>query len=448
MWREASSSGRSVMMGGLLSVPGRRRPLGPEPGLSGGRPVAVRRVADAKEGARGGTMGSPTRTRSSCGASPPPPSRPRDRERLSSVPGRRRPSGPEPGCARREPRCRCWRVADAKEGARGGNHGFPHGSWGSRRRATRPRPRSSPTTDACSRPWCRRRRSCTRASAGSSPRSPRGATSSSSRRSSETRSTAAGESLDRRRPDRRHAGPGPRRRPARRRVGGQGDRLVPAAAAGRGRPPRRAPRLAVSRAGPVEPPFTCLLASGGHTLLLAVRRARPFRAARHDARRRRGRGVRQGRPAARSRLSGRPAIDALARDGDPDAFAFPRRDVRRARLLLLGAQDRAPVHGSRPRGRGGRSAARPISQRATSTRSSARSSGVCDAAAEQTGLERIAVVGGVAANSSLRAALPDAAFAPLALCTDNAAMIASAARFVEPLPYPRYLELDAYASVA
>src|SRR5262249_36528362 len=70
------------------------------------------------------------------------------------------------------------------------------------------------------------------------------------------------------------------------------------------------------------------------------------------------------------------------------------------------------------------------------------------AAVERTGLERTAVVGGVAANSELRAVLPDAAFAPLALCTDNAAMIASCARFVEPLPYPRYLDLDAYASVA
>ena len=35
--------------------------------------------------------------------------------------------------------------------------------------------------------------------------------------------------------------------------------------------------------------------------------------------------------------------------------------------------------------------------------------------------------------------------APLALCTDNAAMIASAARYVEPVPYPEYLSLDARA---
>ena len=69
------------------------------------------------------------------------------------------------------------------------------------------------------------------------------------------------------------------------------------------------------------------------------------------------------------------------------------------------------------------------------------------AAAESTGFSRVAVVGGVAANSELRATLPDARFVPLELCTDNAAMIASCARFVEPLLPPRYLALDAYASL-
>ena len=46
----------------------------------------------------------------------------------------------------------------------------------------------------------------------------------------------------------------------------------------------------------------------------------------------------------------------------------------------------------------------------------------------------VAIVGGVAANSELRAALPGAVAAPLALCTDNAAMIASAARFTARRP--------------
>ena len=67
-------------------------------------------------------------------------------------------------------------------------------------------------------------------------------------------------------------------------------------------------------------------------------------------------------------------------------------------------------------------------------------------AAEQTASRQVAIVGGVAANSALRTALPEAAAAPLALCTDNAAMIASAARWTEPVPYPKYLALDAYAS--
>ena len=62
---------------------------------------------------------------------------------------------------------------------------------------------------------------------------------------------------------------------------------------------------------------------------------------------------------------------------------------------------------------------------------------------EATGADRVAVVGGVAANSELRASLPDAALAPLPLCTDNAAMIASAARYTDPVPYPEYLSLDA-----
>jgi N6-L-threonylcarbamoyladenine synthase len=69
-------------------------------------------------------------------------------------------------------------------------------------------------------------------------------------------------------------------------------------------------------------------------------------------------------------------------------------------------------------------------------------------AAAEIGADTIAVVGGVAANSELRAALPDAVLAPLALCTDNAVMIASAARFTDPVPYPGYLALDAYASSA
>ncbi len=62
---------------------------------------------------------------------------------------------------------------------------------------------------------------------------------------------------------------------------------------------------------------------------------------------------------------------------------------------------------------------------------------------------RLAIGGGVAANRLLRSRAEALGVPvhvpPPALCTDNAAMIASAARWVRPLPYPDYLPLDAYA---
>ncbi len=66
---------------------------------------------------------------------------------------------------------------------------------------------------------------------------------------------------------------------------------------------------------------------------------------------------------------------------------------------------------------------------------------------------RVALGGGVAANSELRAAAGELCadlgvelhVPPPELCTDNAAMIAAAARFTEPLAYPEYLALDAAA---
>ena len=61
-------------------------------------------------------------------------------------------------------------------------------------------------------------------------------------------------------------------------------------------------------------------------------------------------------------------------------------------------------------------------------------------------LENVLKASGEIANSELRASLPEAAFAPLPLCTDNAAMIASAARYVETIASPEYLSLDAYAA--
>ena len=71
-------------------------------------------------------------------------------------------------------------------------------------------------------------------------------------------------------------------------------------------------------------------------------------------------------------------------------------------------------------------------------------------ALKTSGLDRVAIGGGVAANRLLRERVAslgvEVHVPPHALCTDNAAMIAAAARWVEPVPFPAYLELDAYAT--
>jgi N6-L-threonylcarbamoyladenine synthase len=72
------------------------------------------------------------------------------------------------------------------------------------------------------------------------------------------------------------------------------------------------------------------------------------------------------------------------------------------------------------------------------------------------GLRRVAIAGGVAANSALRAAMEarceqdglQLALPPLSLCTDNAGMIGLAAAFLPTVPWPEYLGLDAFASDA
>ena len=198
---------------------------------------------------------------------------------------------------------------------------------------------------------------------------------------------------------------------------------------------------------PVEPPFTCLLASGGHTLLLAVRergRSERLGSTLDDAA---GEAFDKGARLLGLGYPGGAAIDRLARDGDATAFDFPVARVPGLDFsfsglktaLLYAVRDLGPDEAE------ARKADLAASYQRAIVRALVQRLGE---AAEATGLERVAVVGGVAANSTLRAALPDAAFAPLELCTDNAAMIASCSRYVEPLPYPRYRDLDAYASIA
>ena len=198
---------------------------------------------------------------------------------------------------------------------------------------------------------------------------------------------------------------------------------------------------------PVEPPFTCLLASGGHTLLLAVRergRSERLGTTLDDAA---GEAFDKGARLLGLGYPGGAAIDRLAREGDAEAFDFPVARVPGLDFSFSGLKT-ALLYAVRELDEAGaqrRKADLAASYQRAIVRALVRR---VEEAASVSGFEQVAVVGGVAANSQLRAALPDAAFAPLELCTDNAAMIASCARFLEAVPYPRYLALDAYASLA
>jgi N6-L-threonylcarbamoyladenine synthase len=196
---------------------------------------------------------------------------------------------------------------------------------------------------------------------------------------------------------------------------------------------------------PVEPPFLCLLASGGHTLLVDVPEPGGFRVLGTTLDDAAGEAFDKGARLLGLGYPGGAAIDRLARDGDPGAYDFPVARVPGLDFSFSGLKT-ALLYTVRDL-----SGAELERRRADLAASYQRAivhalAGRAQEAAEQTGAPRIAVVGGVAANSELRASLPEAAFAPLALCTDNAAMIASAARYAEAVPCPRYLALDAYAS--
>ena len=205
---------------------------------------------------------------------------------------------------------------------------------------------------------------------------------------------------------------------------------------------------------PLEPPFLCLLASGGHTILAEVGERGgfdPIGASLDDAA---GEAFDKGARLLGLGYPGGAGLERLGAGGDPRAYEFPTAMLGRPgfdfsfsglKTALRHAVIAHPDAADRPH--------LAASYQAAIVRSLVtRTAQALDA----TGHTRVALVGGVAANGVLRRALAAAGeergvevrAAPLALCSDNAAMIASAARYTPPLPYPEYLTRDAYAAVA
>jgi len=202
--------------------------------------------------------------------------------------------------------------------------------------------------------------------------------------------------------------------------------------------------------GPLEPPFLCLIASGGHTLLARVTAYDGFEVLGRTLDDAAGEAFDKGARLLGLPFPGGPALQRLAEQGDPTAFAFPTAKgvagldfsfsgVKTA--LLYAVRDLGPEEVQRRRADLAASYQHAIVEALVDR---------CERALRETGLRRLALGGGVAANGPLRerfrALGAEVSIPPMELCTDNAAMIASAARWVTPLPYPAYLGVEAYAS--
>jgi len=204
---------------------------------------------------------------------------------------------------------------------------------------------------------------------------------------------------------------------------------------------------------PLQPPFVCLLASGGHTLLAGVREHNGYELlgqtlddAAGEAFDKVARMLGLGYP-------GGPALEKLARDGDPKAFEMPVAMSRDPGLdFSFSGLKTALVYLCRDLGPEG------VEERRADLAASFQAAAVNQLTAKlERALKRgewgaVALGGGVAANGPLREAVASLCerrelplkLVPIELCTDNAAMIGSAARFSVPIPYPEYLAYDAF----
>ncbi|MGF1570601.1 MAG: tRNA (adenosine(37)-N6)-threonylcarbamoyltransferase complex transferase subunit TsaD [Nodosilinea sp.] len=192
----------------------------------------------------------------------------------------------------------------------------------------------------------------------------------------------------------------------------------------------------------LQPPFLCLLVSGGHTSLIHVQACGQYQTlgqTRDDAA---GEAFDKVARLLGLGYPGGPVIDRLAQRGNPKAFPLPEGNISLPgggchpydssfsglKTAVLRLVEKLRTKGVEPL---------PVedlaaSFQATVARGLTRRAVAC---ALDYGLTTIAVGGGVAANSGLRQHLTQAAetqglrvlFPPLSLCTDNAAMIGCAA---------------------
>jgi len=201
---------------------------------------------------------------------------------------------------------------------------------------------------------------------------------------------------------------------------------------------------------PFEPPFICLIASGGHTLLARVEDHSSYLLLGETLDDAAGEAFDKGARMLGLPFPGGPALQALAADGDDESFQFPvARNVEGCNFSFAGVKT-SLLYAIRDLGE----------EEAEARRADLAASyqkAIVDALVERltkaldaSGLDRVAVGGGVAANGLLRSRITDLGavchIPEISLCTDNAAMIASAARYLDPCSPAQALTLDAYPS--
>jgi N6-L-threonylcarbamoyladenine synthase len=179
-------------------------------------------------------------------------------------------------------------------------------------------------------------------------------------------------------------------------------------------------------------PFLCLLVSGGHTALVRVEGPDVMRDLGHTRDDAAGEAYDKVARLLDLAYPGGPALDRLARTGNPKAFDLPRAYLEGTwdfSFSGLKTAVRRLVEKHKLAGM-----AYDVADLAASFQAAVADvlAGKAMAAAAAEGLTAVAVAGGVAANSELRARLRAACeergwrfvCPPMALCTDNAAMIA------------------------
>ena len=205
----------------------------------------------------------------------------------------------------------------------------------------------------------------------------------------------------------------------------------------------------------LEPPFVCLVASGGHSHIVSVERYGAYKMLGRTTDDAAGEAFDKAARVLNIPYPGGPLLDKLAEEGNPEAYRFPKIHMEGKYDFSFSGLKTAVInqaHMLRQKGEEIRVADWSASLRKA----------VVDmlvdktlAACRDTGAKSVALAGGVASNRLLRREMERRGtkmglkvyMPPVALCTDNAVMIGSAAFYRLMTGEPAPLSLNAQPSI-